>query len=75
MEETIGELKMAAETFNDEMIMAVNRVRITALWELMRERLKRQTSKWDLSKEFDQYKTVPLAEASLKGATSPSFED
>ena len=66
---------MAAETFNDEMIMAVNRVRITALWELMRERLKRQTSKWDLSKEFDQYKTVALAEASLKGATSPSFED
>ncbi|KAF2567091.1 hypothetical protein F2Q70_00026034 [Brassica cretica] len=75
LEETIGELKMAAETFNDEMVMAVNRVRITALWELMRERLKRQTSKWDLSKEFDQYKTVPLAKSSLKGATPPSFED
>lgn len=56
-------------------LMAVNGARITARWELMREWLKRQTRKWDLAKEFDYYKTVALAEASLKGVTPPSFKD
>lgn len=39
--EEIDVLKAAAENFKLEMLMAVNRARVLACWELMRECLKK----------------------------------
>ncbi|KAL0886240.1 hypothetical protein Bca101_010223 [Brassica carinata] len=57
------------------MVMAVNETKITTRCEVMREWLNGQACKWDLAKEFDQFKTVVLAEAKLKGVDPPSLED
>ncbi|KAL0702358.1 hypothetical protein Bca4012_058480 [Brassica carinata] len=53
--------------------MAASGARIIAHWELMREWLKKQTSRWDLARAFDQYKTVMLAESQSKGVDPPHF--
>ncbi|KAJ4889411.1 Uncharacterized protein Rs2_29159 [Raphanus sativus] len=74
LEETIVELRAEAETSKNMMTMVVNGARIVARWEVMREWLKGQAHKWNLSKEFSQYKTVVLAEAEFKGTDPPSFE-
>ncbi|KAJ4875954.1 hypothetical protein Rs2_40972 [Raphanus sativus] len=75
LEETIVELRTEAETSKNVVTMAVNGARIVARWEVMREWLKWQVHKWNLHKEFSQYKTVVLAEAEFKGTEPPSFED
>ncbi|KAJ4901891.1 Uncharacterized protein Rs2_15842 [Raphanus sativus] len=75
LEETIVELRMEAETSKNMTTMAVNSARIVARWEVMREWLKAQAQKWNLHKEFSQYKTVVLAEAEFKGTEPPTFED
>ncbi|KAJ4881517.1 Uncharacterized protein Rs2_38572 [Raphanus sativus] len=75
LEKTIVELQTEAETSKNMMTMAVNGARIIARWEVMREWLKGQAQKWNLRKEFSQYKTVVLAEAEFKGTKPPSFED
>lgn len=41
----------------------------------MRECLNGKARKWDLAKEFDDFKTVVLAEAAFKGIDPPTFED
>ncbi|KAJ4881460.1 Uncharacterized protein Rs2_38515 [Raphanus sativus] len=61
LEETIVELQTEAETSKNMMTMVVNGARIIARLEVMREWLKRQAHKWNLSKEFSQYITVVLA--------------
>ncbi|KAJ4874216.1 Uncharacterized protein Rs2_43952 [Raphanus sativus] len=75
LEETIVELRTEAETLKNMTTMAVNGARIVAHWEVMRVWLKGQAQKWNLHKEFSQYKTVVLAEAEFKGTEPPSFED
>ncbi|KAJ4867831.1 Uncharacterized protein Rs2_50623 [Raphanus sativus] len=75
LEVAIVEVRTEAETSKNMMTMAVNGARIVARWEVMREWLKGQAQKWNLHKEFSQYKTVVLAEAEFKGSEPPSFED
>ncbi|KAJ4901954.1 Uncharacterized protein Rs2_15905 [Raphanus sativus] len=75
LEETIVTLRTEAETSKNMTTMAVNGARIIARWEVMKEWLKGQAQKWNLHKEFSQYKTVVLAEAELEGTEPPSFED
>ncbi|KAJ4872891.1 Uncharacterized protein Rs2_45439 [Raphanus sativus] len=75
LEKTIVDLRAEAETSKNMMTMAVNGARIVAYWEVMREWLKGQAHKWNLAREFSQFKTVILAEAEFKGTEPPSFED
>ena len=48
LEEEIDALRAVAETFQFEMVMAVNGARVVARWELMREWLRKQSARWDL---------------------------
>ncbi|KAF2558047.1 hypothetical protein F2Q68_00016836 [Brassica cretica] len=75
LEGDIEALKMAAETFKFEMVMAVNGVRVVACWELMKEWLRKQSAQWDLVTVLEQYKAVVQEEARSKGAPLPTFED
>ncbi|KAF2538110.1 hypothetical protein F2Q68_00020656 [Brassica cretica] len=75
LEEDIEALKEAAETFKFEMVMAVNRARVVARWELMREWLRKKSAQWDLVMALEQYKAVVQEEARSKGAPLPTFED
>ncbi|KAL0655658.1 hypothetical protein Bca4012_076242 [Brassica carinata] len=69
----IEALKMAAETFKFEMVMAVNGARVVACWELMKEWLRKQSAQWDLVTVLEQFKAV--VEARSIGAPLPTFED
>ena len=75
LEEEIDALKAAAKTFKFEMVMAVNRARVVARWELMREWLRKQNAQWDLATTLEQYKAVVREEAKNKGVLPPTFED
>ena len=75
LEGDIEALKMAAETFKFEMVMAVNGARVVASWELMKEWLRKQSAQWDLVTVLEQYKAVVQEEARSKGAPLPTFED
>ncbi|KAL0696626.1 hypothetical protein Bca4012_063806 [Brassica carinata] len=73
--EALAKPKAEVEASEDMRVMAVNGTKITTLWEVMRELLNGEARKWDVAKEFDQFKTVVLAEAKFKGVDPPSFED
>ena len=70
LEEDIEALKAAVETFKFEMVMAMNRARVVARWELMRACLRKQSAQWDLVTALEQYKAVVQEEA---GAKVPPF--
>ncbi|KAL0696621.1 hypothetical protein Bca4012_063801 [Brassica carinata] len=72
--EALAKLKAEVEASEDMRVMAVNGKKITTRWEIMREWLNGQARKWDLATEFDQFKTVVLAEEKFKGVDPPSFE-
>ncbi|KAG2323434.1 hypothetical protein Bca52824_016647 [Brassica carinata] len=73
--EALVKLKAEVEASEDMRVMAVNGTKIATRWEVMREWLYGQARKWDLAKEFDQFKTVVLAEANFKVVDPPSFKD
>ncbi|KAH0903319.1 LOW QUALITY PROTEIN: hypothetical protein HID58_042822 [Brassica napus] len=75
LEEEIDALKAAAKTFKFEMVVAVNRARVVARWELMREWLRKQSAHWDLVTALEQYKAVVQEESRNKGVPPPTFED
>lgn len=62
-------------TSKNMMTMAVSGAKTVTRWEVMREWLKGQVHKWNLTKEFSQFKMVVLVEGDLKGTDSPNFED
>ncbi|KAF2555021.1 hypothetical protein F2Q68_00017406 [Brassica cretica] len=55
------ELEEAIETLRLEILIAVNRARVTARWELMREWLQKKNNQWDQAKALEQYQTVALS--------------
>ena len=67
------ELEEAMETLRLEMVMSVNRARVTAWWKLIRQWLQKKSNQWDLNKALEQYKTVALEENQNKGAPVPTF--
>ncbi|KAF3571477.1 hypothetical protein F2Q69_00059527 [Brassica cretica] len=75
LEEEIDALKATAKTFKFEMVMAVNRARVIARWELMREWLRKHSAHWDLVTALEKYKAVVQEESRNKGVPPPTFED
>ena len=73
LEEDIEALKVAAETFKFEMVMAMNGARVFAHWELMREWLRKQSAQLDLVTALEQYKAVVQEESRSKGAPPSHF--
>ncbi|KAF2569341.1 hypothetical protein F2Q68_00025651 [Brassica cretica] len=73
--EEIDALKVAAETFKFEIVMAVNGARVVARLESMREWLRKQSAQWDLVTALEQYKAVVQGETRNEGVLPPTFED